>query len=274
MPSLPPLPPQLPAALLLLCALAPGPALGAPEPWAGTAYIRQEVRRHFEGQAHGLGRQTMGALFDQCNAFRAAAGLAPNSPPADLLDGVDTEIVERYYDTGKALTWVSRYGLTPTDLQRWLDEGARTPGVPPARPPDCSLYKKTDLSVGELWVDGVRYELRHDKKAIGSRRHPSLVARDMGLPLTEDPPSLILGQRCRRLDSRSSPLISGESCLWLLFPAQQYLNWPWMLESRAILGRGPHAMVEEVRTLALSVGRASPKDIFRIPEGYTVRMLP
>ncbi|HLO93658.1 MAG TPA: hypothetical protein VK195_05020 [Burkholderiaceae bacterium] len=269
---------RLPALLALPAALLAGslawPALAQVDPWAGTAYLKQEVRHSYQGKTYGLARDTMGGLFEQCNAFRASGGLPPVWPPKEVLDGVDVEIVERYYDNGKALTWRRGYGVEPTDLQRWLADSAKAPGK--AAPPDCSLYKKTETSSGELWVDGVHYELRRDRKAIASRKHPSLARRALGFRLP-DPlptPTLIHGEGCVKLSGGGGALPHGESCLWTRFPAETYLSWPWMLESRAVVGMGPHPMVTEVRTLDLSHGRPSPKDIFRVPADYVVKGLP
>lgn len=250
------------------------PAQAQVDPWAGTAYLKQEVRHTLEGKPHGLARETMGGLFEQCNAFRASAGLPAVWPPKEVLDGVDVEIVERYYDNGRALTWRSGYGVEPTDLRRWLDDSAKAPGK--AAPPDCSLYKKTEMRSGELWVDGVYYELRKDKKAIASRRHPSLSRRALGFRLPDPLPPLTLihGEGCIKLSGGSGPLPHGDSCLWARFPAESYLSWPWMLESRAVVGMGPHPMVTQVRTLDLSYGKPSPKDIFKVPGDFTVKGLP
>lgn len=258
----------------LAAGLLAGPAAAQVDPWAGTAYLKQEIRHQYEGKRHGLGRDTMGGLFDQCNAFRASGGLPPVLPPEEVLDGVDVEIVERYYDNGRALTLHHRYGLAPTDLQRYMTDAARSPGKTVA-PPDCSLFKKTDLSYGQLWVDGVYYELRKDKTAVASRSHPSLKRRDLGFRFPEPRPlpTLVHGEPCIKV-SGSSPALNGESCVWTRFPAETYLSWPWMLESRSVLGKGPHPLVAVTRTLELSVGKPSPKDIFKIPSDYTVKGLP
>lgn len=270
---------RLPATLALPAMLLAGwlalPAQAQVDPWAGTAYLKQEVRHLLDGKPHGLARQTMSSLFEQCNAFRASSGLPAAWPPKEVLDGVDIEIVERYYDNGRALTWRRGYGVEPTDLRRWMKDAAKAPTT--AVPPDCSLYKKTEISSGELWVDGVYYELRSDRKAIASRKHPSLKRHELGFRLP-DPlpaPTLVHGEACVKVSGDGGALVRrGESCLWTRFPAASYLSWPWMLESRAVVGQGPHPMVTEVRTLELSYGKPSPKDIFKVPGDYTVKGLP
>lgn len=244
-------------------------AMAAPNPWTGTAYIRQEVRHTLEGKTKGGLRVAWETGVAQCNAF---SGLPAVSPPDDLLNGLDVEIVEQYFDNGRALTRRQRYTLELTDYKRWQDERRANP-TGQARAPDCSKARKVDITSTVLWMDGVRYEWGPDKKVKGRRSDPSLTPRSVAPDPDASSPDRIHGQPCLRVRV-SSQFGNGESCRWTLYPAQSYLNWPWMLEYRAVFGQGPHPLVETARTLDLSIGHASPEGLFALPPDATVKMLP
>ncbi len=248
-------------------------ALAGPEPWVGTAYLRQEIRHTFEGQTYGLGRQTFEGLVAQCNLARKEAGLPEVRPPEALMAGLDVETVERYFDNGRALTRRQAYGLVLTDMRRWMDERSARPAVLPAVPPDCSVTRKVDSISTLLWKDGIRYELRADRKGSGSRRHASLTPRPMGPAPEGSSPDSVHGQPCLRVRV-SSPIGQGDSCLWTGYPLQDYLNFPWALASHRVIGMGPQPMVEDVKTLEMTVGRASPRGLFELPADVDIRILP
>lgn len=248
-------------------------ALAAPEPWVGTAYLRQEIRHSFQGQTYGLGRQTLEGLVALCNLARKEAGLPETHPPEPLMAGVDVETVERYFDNGRALTRRQGYTLELTDMRRWMEERRARPTVLPAVPPDCSVTRKVDNTSTLLWKDGVRYELRADRKGSGSRRHATLTPRPMGPTPEGSSPDLVEGQPCLRVRV-SSPVGSGDSCLWTGYPLQEYLNLPWALASHRVIGMGPQPLVEDVRTLEMTVGRASPRGLFELPPGVDIKVLP
>lgn len=263
------------ATALLMTAglLAVATAHAAPDPWTGTAYLRQEVRHSFEGQPRGLARQTFEGLLAQCNLTRKASGAPENRPSEDLMAGLDIETVERFFDNGRAATRRQGYGLELTDMRRWMDERAAHPGSAPATPPDCSVARKVEIRSTLLWKDGVRYELRADRKGSGLRRHPSLTARPMAVPLVEGSKDLVHGEPCVRV-AAGGPVAKGDSCLWTRYPLQEYLNFPWALSAHRVVGMGPQPMVEDVRTLELTVGRPSPAGVFDVPADYAIKVMP
>ncbi|MDL5031298.1 hypothetical protein QRD43_05195 [Pelomonas sp. APW6] len=279
--SVPPLPvrpghrPALQARLALLAAglTMATTALAGPEPWVGTAYLRQEIRHTFEGQTYGLGRQTLEGLVALCNVVRREAGLPETHPPEDLMAGLDTETVERYFDNGRALTRRQGYGLVLPDMRRWMDERTARPTVIPAVPPDCSVTRKVDNTSTLLWKDGIRYELRADGKGSGHRRHATLSPRPLGPTPEGSGPDNVHGQPCLRVRV-SSPVAKGDSCLWTGYPLQEYLNFPWALASHRVIGMGPQPLVEDVRTLEMTVGRASPRGLFELPADVDIKILP
>lgn len=259
--------------LLAAAGLLASPIAHAADPMAGTAYLRQEYRHSFEGQPRGLARQTVEGLVAQCNQMRKAAGASETQPSEELMAGLDVETVERYYDNGRALTRRQGYTLELTDMRRWMAERAANPGVLPATPPDCSLTRKVDIVNTLLWKDGVRYELRSDKKGSGNKRHATLTPRPMAVPADDDSKDKVHGESCVRLHV-GGPIGKGDSCLWTRFPLQEYLNFPWALESRRVIGMGPQPMVEVVRTLELTVGRPSPRGLFELPADYSIKVMP
>lgn len=283
--------------LLLLCALpllthcgggggaAPtsGPASpGTPttpttpdvSPWSGTAHVRQELRTLHAGKASGPARAAALLQFQACNEYRTKGyGLPAVLPAETVLAGIDTQTVERYYDSGKALTWFSGYTIEPTDLKRWMDEVAAKPDTLPAVPPDCALYRKLDIATGSLWVDGVAYELRPDKKAVGRHSAPSLKESELftAAQIAAMTPSKVMEQACL-LSSTSGPLGTSTACFSTRFPLKAYLSWPWPLESRTYSGSGEAATVAELKALEVSLDKPSPTGLFKVPDGFTVVM--
>ena len=279
--------------LLLLCALpllthcggggggsasdAPStsPATPAGDPWLGTGYIKQEQRNLLMGKSYGMARASAMGQFDLCNAYRKGYDLAPNLPPEDVLAGMDTLTIERYYDSGQALNMSSGYTLEARDLQRWLkDLAASKDGTPPAVPPDCSLYTRQDIVTGSLWVGGVVYSLSADKKATGTHRSDSLTARDFLKP--EEVPLLKaakVGDEACQLTSTTTALGTSTACFSTRFPLKAYLNWPWVLEGKTYSGAGETATVTELKTVDVKFGKPTPPGLFRVPDGYTLVML-
>lgn len=284
---------RFPARLLLLCALpllthcGGGGGGGADSgtgttpttppdssPWAGTAYVRQEQRNVFVGKTYGLARNSAMGQFELCNEYRVKGyRLSPVLPPEAVLAGVDTLTIERYYDNRKALTWFRGYTLAPTDLKRWLDEAQAKPDTLPAVPPDCSLYTRQDIVNGSLWVDGVAYDLRSDKKAVGRHSADSLKETEAfsAAQLAAMTSSKVMDQACQ-LSSTAGTLGTSTACFGTRFPLKAYLNWPWPLESRTYAGSGDSAMVTDLKLLEISYDKPLAASLFKVPDGYTVVM--
>lgn len=279
--------------LLLLCALpllthcgggggggasdtpSTGPATPGSDPWLGTGYIKQEQRNLLAGKSYGMARAAAMGQFDLCNQYRKGYGLAPALPSEEVLAGMDTLTIERYYDSGQALNRSSGYTLEPSDLQRWLkDLAASKDGTPPAVPPDCALYTRRDIVTGALWTGGVQYSLGSDKKATGTRKADSLTARDVLKPeeVALLKPTKVGAESCQ-LSSATTALGVSTACFSTRFPLKTYLNWPWVLEGKTYSGSGDTVSVTELKTVDVSFGKASPAGLFRVPDGYTVVML-
>lgn len=262
-----------PGFLLATGLLVLPPLHAASNPWTGTAYLRQEVRHSFEGQSQGLGRHTFEGLLAQCNIARKAAGAEENRPSEELVAGLDIETVERFFDNGRAATRRQGYLLELTDMRRWMGERAAHRGTTPATPPDCSLVRKIDTTSTLIWKDGVRYELRANRTGIGSRRHPSLMARPLLVPVDETHKDRVHDEPCARVTA-TGPVAKGDSCLWTRYPLQEYLNFPWALSAHRAIGMGPRPMVEDVRTQELTTGQPSPAGVFDPPADYTIKFMP
>lgn len=253
----------------------PIPTTPSGDPWLGTGYIKQEQRSLLVGKPYGMARAAAMGQFDLCNAYRKGYDLGPVLPPEDVLAGMDTLTIERYYDSGQALNITSGYTLEARDLQRWLkDVAASKDGTPPAVPPDCSLYTRQDIVTGSLWSGGVLYSLSADKKATGTHKSDSLTARDLfkpeEIPLLK--PAKVSDEACL-LSSATTTLGVSTACFSTRFPLKAYLNWPWVLEGKTYSGSGEAATVTELKTVDMSFGKASPLGRFRVPDGYTVVML-
>lgn len=251
------------------------PSTPSGDPWAGTGYLKQEQRNLLVGKPYGMARAAAMGQFDLCNEYRKGYKLAPVLPPEEVLAGMDTLTIERYYDNGQALNMSSGYTLEARDLQRWLkDVAASKDGTPPAVPPDCSLYTRHDITTGTLWTGGVLYSLSADKKATGTRKADSLTARDALKPeeIAVLKPAKVGAESCQ-LSSATTPLGISTACFSTRFPLKAYLNWPWVLEGKTYSGTGEAASVTELKTVDVAFGKPSPAGLFRVPDGYTVVML-
>lgn len=184
--------------------------------------------------------------------------------------GLDVQTVERFYDNHKAAETRSGYGLRLTDYERWTNETKAT-GVVPTVAPKCSVMEKVEANEQKsyLWRDGVRYEFRHDtKQALGRTNHISFTATDLDTAdkVAAWPSRTVMGQTCRVAAVPAQPVLDG-ACLWDRFPAKNYLNLPWVLESTG-------GALQEVRitTLALERDKPLPAGVFDIPPGFTEKV--
>ena len=163
----------------------PPTAAVAIDPYTGTAHLKTQETFVQTGGTTGLARAAFQGLLDTCNAFRTARyKFTAVEPPEAWLAGLDIKVVERYFDNGRAVEIRSGYGLTLPDLQRWLNELKAPGGVDPAVPPDCSDTLRHDNASGLLWRDGVRYELRIKKLALGSGKATPAGALDLPTDFT------------------------------------------------------------------------------------------
>jgi hypothetical protein len=271
----------LPLTLALAhCGGGGGEAVGAPttppvaaDPYAGTAYQKVQITTLAKGGGPGLARSNVQALIDQCNAFRKSFHDLPPSPPVDeaLMAGLDAQVWERYYDNHKSAETVSYYGLRLTDYERWQADLKASTSAVPSVAPNCSATEKDEVRerLMYLWMDKVRYELRHDtKKALARREHISFTPTDLATSsqVAAWPAKTVMGESCRVASTPAEPALDG-ACLWERFPARKYLNLPWALES--VTGA-----VQEVRVVTLALERDKPlrAGVLAIPAGFTVQV--
>ncbi|MEO6279419.1 hypothetical protein [Roseateles sp.] len=240
------------------------------DPYAGTAYLKVQKTTHAIGGGPGMGRAVVQGLVDLCNEHRLGHyGLPPMQPDESLMAGIDVQFIERFYDNGKAAEKTTGYGLSLYDLQRWLDELKAGGGPVPKTPPDCSAVTKVELNSGTLWLDNVKYDLRFDtKQALGTRGAASFTptAIDSDDKVAAWPKKTVLGESC---SVASGPAIAANlvSCVWDRFPAKNWLNLPWALEST-----GGAAQEVRVIAVALESNKPLPAGAVDIPAGFTAKV--
>jgi hypothetical protein len=246
------------------------PPVTSVDPYAGTAYLKMERTTHAIGGGPGLGRAVVQQLVDQCNEHRRSRyDLPAQQPDEALMAGIDVQTIERFYDNGKAADKTTGYSLSVYDLQRWLDELKAGGGPDPKTPPDCSAVSKVALSSGTLWLDGVKYDLRFDtKQAFGKRGGASFTAAaiDSDDKVAAWPKKTVLGESCSVASGPGIPT-NLVACLWDRFPAKNWLNLPWALESTG-------GAAQEVRDVAVAVesNKPLPAGAFDIPTGFTTKV--
>ncbi|RZL40545.1 MAG: hypothetical protein EOP35_00480 [Rubrivivax sp.] len=240
------------------------------DPYAGTAYLKVQKTTHAIGGGPGTGRAVVQELVNLCNEHRRSRyGLPAQQPDEALMAGIDVQFIERFYDNGKAAEKTTGYGLDVYDLQRWLADLKAGGGADPKTPPDCSAVNKVELTSGTLWRDGVKYDLRYDtKQALGSRTSASLTptAIDSDEKVAAWPKKTVLGESC---SVASGPAIPANlvSCLWDRFPAKNWLNLPWALESS-----GGSALDVQVIAVAVESNKPLPAGAVDIPAGFTTKV--
>lgn len=237
--------------------------------FAGTAYLKLRVSNKRAGQPVNMG-DTM--ELSLCNLARQQYYELPSVlPNDDVIAQTAVSFEERYLDTDKAATYNTYYRLHLPDYQRWLD-ASRTSGFPfPETPPDCSVAEVRSYVKGQVWRDGVRYEVDFkNKRAAG---FPS--ARPWSPWLLEPrertearDTETILSQKCYLLVGTTEGVATGEACLWDLFPNATYLNWPWSLRNHSTMADGLEYFREAVE---LSRDEAIDPSKFEIPDGFQIQ---
>lgn len=263
-------------------AAAPPPPAAAPTPaapFAGTAYLRTEIVSRLSGRDYGLSGGNARAAIEQCNALRTIYSLPP-SPAIDpaVMTSLDVQTREQYFDNGvRAATYVAGRVLLLPDVQRWLSDTNRYPaGTPlqgqPLTPPDCAAYQLGAIDNGQLWRDGLRYDIDFkDRTARAQTRAADFTAQTVvdAAEVARWPGELIAGQSCK-VAAVEGPLGSVGSCIWERFPLQKLLNWPWVLRSESTVGSGAGAITQTTTTLELTSNRALAENRLRVPDGFTV----
>ena len=250
-------------------ATPPVPPTGA---FAGTAYLKTQNTVLYNGKTYGLARGGVQGLVDQCNDFRSLFyDLPPVSPPEATLAKLDVSVHEKYFDTDKALTLITRTGVELPDLQRWLAEFGNGPALP-AVPLDCAEVRVSESNLGTLWRDGNKYDLRFNtRQAIGNKRADTKLALATEAVFLAFPADLFLGQSCRQVSGLPSAFTDGKSCIWDTFPFVGYLNWPYALSGEIQFGPTP-GLTETIKPLEVARGKAIAASVFEIPAGFTVTL--
>ena len=251
-------------------ATPPVPPTGA---FAGTAYLKTQNTVLYNGKTYGLARDGVQGLVDQCNGFRSLFyDLPPVSPPEATLAKLDVSVHEKYFDTDKALTLITRTGVELPDLQRWLKEAAVTvpPGTHPAVPMNCAEVRVDETKSGTLWRDGIRYDLRFNtRRAIGNKYFDDKLPLATASEFAAFPAGKFVGQTCREVTGPGGTLIDGKSCIWDIFPFVRYLNWPFALSGR--IQFGPSAeLVETIEPIEAARNQTIAASVFEIPAGFAV----
>lgn len=246
--------------------------------FSGTAYLKLQRTYRYAAKSYGVASEAARALVDQCNSSRSQFyGLPPVAPSDAVLDGLDTQVTEQYFDTDKAVTYTTGNLLALTDFQRWLGELSAGGGNLPDVPPDCAVHALNEVKTAMLWRDGIRYDLDFKaKKAVGlhnseqSTPQPLLTDAEMAVLAEKS----IAGETCEvmpTLSAATAALVgNGDVCLWNRFPLQTYLSWPWAL-SRQVQVNG----IQETAT-AIEARRTTAIDpaVFEIPSDFTVKVSP
>lgn len=248
------------------------------DPFQGTAYLKTSQTSRYKDKTYGMERGTHQQIIDTCNLVRSTFYELPAQQVDEaVMAGLDTQITERYFDTDKAATYTLGYGLTFPDMDRWQDERKALSGATPVVPPNCSTYLKVEIKQGYLWRDGVYYSLNYkDSKALGNSKSSSLSKLTLASQeqVQAMPNETHMGERCHKPQITLNGVAAGESCLWDRYPMVSYLNWPWSLAGKTILGSGADALERQQALLAIERGKPIDASRLSLPPGFIVTMSP
>jgi hypothetical protein len=255
----------------LALALAAGASTAAPG-FEGNAHLKVERVSTLDGRSEGPARAAAQSLIDGCNGVRQTLyDLPPVAPPASALEGLDRRVVEKFFDNGRAATYVTGTALELVDFRRWSAAARATTKPDPA--PDCAAHALREQRSGTIWRDGRRIELRFDaKRAISMPAPQDFVVRPLmeatefaGLPKTRH--GL---QSCSTV--RAPGLVEfagGTACIWTAFPFAAYLNFPWAFEAERNFGM-PKPLHDVDRLLDVELNRIVDGRVFEVPAGFAM----
>lgn len=242
--------------------------------FAGTAYAKVQRTVVLKDKLVGPLFTSIVGFIEDCNRLRRAFyDLPPVNPGLAHLEKLDTRIVENYFETDSAATYITWTYAHFFDYERWIKEHGLT--EKPVKAPDCAAHDMVERKTATLWRNGIKYRLDFEtKKTIaseaGKEGFPKRTLASQKEFETFDI-GLFLGESCREaiapVSEEFAGLFAGQACIWDRFPFVSYLNWPWALSATRTY---PGDWVETDTLLEIDSEHLIDPKVFEVPAGFVV----